>query len=218
MKFKRIIENKQVDLKYKFQTAFEKVEKDIQSDIERELENFERRIGNIAQEFQSLSIKNSFGSSLNIDIDSGIDKWGLLSVGAGVAGVLVTMTAANLWNPAGWAAASVLVITALAFSVATIALGAYKSVRKAFSDDYKMSQQRKNVDENLRKISKEIKDKAHKSINEHIDENIAPNRGKIAKVLQDSIDNVKRASEYFMALRDSEVVPLANQIKNEGGL
>lgn len=218
VKFKRIIENKQVALKYKFQTAFEKVEKDIQSDIERELENFERRIGNIAQEFQSLSIKNSFGSSLNIDIDSGIDKWGLVSVGAGVAGVLGTITAANLWNPAGWAAASALVITALAFSVATIALGAYKSVRKAFSDSYKMSEQRKAVDENLRKISNEIKGKTYDSIKEHIDENIAPNRGKIAKVLQDSIDNVKRASEYFMALRDSEVVPLANQIKNEGGL
>lgn len=217
-RFKRIIENKQGALKYKFQIAFEKVEKDIQSDIERELENFERRIDNIAQEFQSLSIKNSFDSSLNIDIDSGIDKWGLFSVGTGVAGVLVTMTAANLWKPAGWAAASALVITALVFSVATIFLGFYKSVRKFFSDSYKMSEQRKAVDENLRKISEEIKDKAHKSINEHIDENIAPNRGKIVKVLQDSVDNVKRASEYFMALRDNEVVPLANQIKNEGGL
>lgn len=218
VKFKRIIENKQSALKDEFQIAFEKVEKDIQSDIERELENFERRISNIAQEFQSLSIKNSFDSSINIDIDSGIDKWGLFSVGAGVVGVLGTITAANLWNPAGWAAASALVITALAFSVATIVLGAYKSVRKAFSDDYKMSQQRKNTDENLRKISNEIKGKTYESISKHIDENIAPNINKIAKVLQDSVDNVKRASEYFRALRDNEVVPLANQIKNEGGL
>lgn len=217
-KFKKIIENKQGALKYEFQIAFEKVEKDLQSDIERELENFKRRISNIAQGFQSLSIKNSFDSSLNIDIDSGIDKWGLLSVGAGVAGVLVTMTAANLWNPAGWAAASALVITALVASVAGIALGAYKSVRKAFSDKYKMSQQCKNVDENLRKISEEIKDKAHKSINEHIDENIAPNIDKIAKALQDSVDNLKRTSEYFRTLRNDEVVPLAKQIKNEGGL
>ena len=206
MKFKRIIENKQVDLKYKFQTAFEKVEKDIQSDIERELENFKRRIGNIAQEFQSLSIKNSFDSSLNIDIDNGIDKWGLLSVGAGVVGLIIT----QFWNPVGW--------VAIAFSVATIALGAYKSVRKSFSDSYKMSEQRKAVDENLRKISNEIKGKTYESISKHIDENIAPNRGKIVKVLQDSVDNVKRASEYFRTLRDNEVVPLANQIKNEGGL
>lgn len=217
-KFKKIIENKQGDLKYKFQIAFQKVETDLQKDIEREIENFERRIGNITQEFQSLSIKNSFDSNLNINIDSGIDKWGLLSVGAGVAGVLVTMTAANLWNPAGWAAAGALAITALVAGVASIALGAYKSVRKAFSDDYKMSQQRKNVDSNLRKISEEIKDKAHKSINEHIDKNIAPNRGKIVKALQDSVDNLKRTSEYFRTLRDDEVVPLAKQIKNEGGL
>ncbi len=217
-KFKKIIENKQDDLKYEFQIAFEKVEKDLQGDIERELENFERRIGNIAQEFQSLSIKNSFDSSLNIDIDSGIDKWGLLSVGAGVAGLIGTIVATNFWNPAGWAAASVWVIAALVASVASIALGAYKSVRKAFSDDYKMSQQRKNVDENLRKISEEIKDKAHKSINEHIDENIAPNIDKITKALQDSVDNLKNASEYFRTLRDDEVVPLAKQIKNEGGL
>lgn len=217
-KFKKIIENEQGDLKYEFQIAFQKVETDLQKDIERELENFERRIRNIAQEFQSLSIKNSFDSSLNIDIDSGIDKWGLLSVGAGVAGVLVTMTAANLWNFAGWAAAGALVITALVASVASIALGFCKSVRKAFSDDYKMSQQRKNVDSNLRKISEDIKDKAHKSINEHIDKNIAPNRGKIVKALQDSVDNLKRTSEYFRTLRDNEVEPLAKQIKNEGGL
>lgn len=217
-KFKKIIENEQDDLKYEFQIAFEKAEKDIQSDIERELENFKRRIGNIAQEFQSLSIKNSFDSNLNINIDSGIDKLGLLSVGAGVAGVLVTMTAANLWNPAGWAAASLLVIAALVASVASIALGFYKSVRKAFSDDYKMSQQRKAVNENLRKISEEIKDNAHKAINEHIEKNIAPNRGKIVNALQDSVDNLNRTSEYFRTLRDNEVMPLANQIKNEGGL
>ncbi|ETD23495.1 GTPase [Helicobacter macacae] len=217
-RFKKIIEYEQGALKYKFQIAFEKVEKDIQSDIERELVNFERRIGNIAQEFQSLSIKNSFDSNLNINIDSGIDKWGLVSVGAGVAGVLVTMTVANLWNPAGWAAASALVITALVASVASLVLGAYKSVRKAFSDDYKKSQQRKAVDENLRKISNEIKGKTYESISKHIDENIAPNRGKIVKALQDSVDNIKRASEYFRALRDNEVEPLANQIKNEGGV
>lgn len=209
-RFKKIIEYKQGVLKYKFQIAFQKVEVELQKDIEREIKNFERRIGNIAQEFQSLSIKNSFDSSLNIDIDSGIDKWGLLSVGAGIAGLIYTIAATNFWNPLGWAA--------IAFSVATIVLGAYKSVRKAFSDKYKMSQQFKNVDENLRKISEEIKDKAHESINKYIDENIAPNRGKIVKVLQDSVDNVKRASEYFRALRDSEVVPLANQIKNKGGL
>lgn len=134
----------------------------------------------------------------------------MLSVGAGVVGLISTIAATNFWNPLGWAA--------IAFSVAAIALGAYKSVCKAFSDKYKMSQQRKNADENLRKISEEIKDKAHESISKHIDENIAPNRGKIVKVLQDSVDNVKRASEYFRTLRDNEVVPLANQIKNEGGL
>ncbi len=204
-RFKRIIEDKQSVLNDKFQIAFEQVEKSLQSDIEVEIENFERRISNIAQEFQSLSIKNSFGSSLNIDIDSGIDKWGLVSEGAGVAGLIIT----QFWNPVGW--------VAIAFSVAAIALGAYKSVRKAFSDKYKMSEQRKAVDENLRKISNEIKGKTYESISKHIDENIAPNINKIAKVLQDSVDNIKRASEYFRTLRDNEVEPKAQQIKNEGG-
>lgn len=205
-RFKRIIEDKQSVLNDKFQIAFEQVEKSLQSDIEVEIENFERRISNIAQEFQSLSIKNSFGSSLNIDIDSGIDKWGLVSVGAGVAGLIIT----QFWNPVGW--------VAIVFSVAAIALGAYKSVRKFFSDSYKMSEQRKAVDENLRKISNEIKGKTYESISKHIDENIAPNIDKIAKVLYDSVANLKETSEYFRALCDNEVVPLANQIKNEGGL
>lgn len=220
VKFKRIIENKQGALKYEFQTAFEKAEKDIQSDIERELENFKRRIGNIAQEFQSLSIKNSFDSNLNINIDSGIDMVGLTSAGIGAAllGIGVYMKVTGLaTTPAGGLGIPLIVLGAILDGIAVV-LMTYKSVAKFFSKDYKKSQQFKNVDENLRKISEEIKDKAHKSINEHIDENIAPNIEKIAKVLQDSVDNLKRTSEYFMTLRDDEVVPLAKQIKNEGGL
>ena len=218
-KFKKIIENKQGDLKYKFQIAFQKVETDLQKDIEREIENFERRIGNITQEFQSLSIKNSFDSSLNIDIDNGIDMVGLTSAGIGAAllGVgLYMKLAGGATAPAG-VGIPLIVFGAILDGFAVV-LMTYKSVAKFFSDDYKMSQQRKNVDSNLRKISEEIKDKAHKSINKHIYENIAPNIEKIAKVLQDSVDNLKRTSEYFRILRDDEVVPLAKQIKNEGGL
>lgn len=219
VKFKRIIENKQGALKDEFQIAFEKVEKGLQSDIEREIENFERRIGNIAQEFQSLSIKNSFDSSLNINIDNGIDMVGLTSAGIGAAllGVgLYMKLAGGATAPAG-VGIPLIVIGAILDGIAVV-LMTYKSVANFFIKDYKMSQQRKAVNENLRKISNEIKGKTYESISKHIDENIAPNINKIAKVLQDSVDNVKRASEYFRALRDNEVVPLANQIKNEGGL
>lgn len=219
-KFKKIIENKQGDLKYKFQIAFQKVETDLQKDIEREIENFERRIGNITQEFQSLSIKNSFDSSLNINIDSGIDMVGLTSAGIGAAllGIGVYMKVTGLaTTPAGGLGIPLIVLGAILDGIAVV-LMTYKSVANFFIKDYKMSQQRKAVNENLRKISEDIKDKAHKSINEHIYENIAPNIEKIAKVLQDSVDNLKKTSEYFRTLRDDEVVPLAKQIKNEGGL
>lgn len=205
--FKSVIKKAQENLGDKFKEEFEKAQKDISKDIEVEIENLQRRIGNIVKEFQSLSFKNEFDSNLNINIDSGIDKAGL--IGAGVS--LAVLIGTQFWNPVGWGL--------IVLSVAGIVIGLAKSIWKAFSDDYKMSEQRKAVDENLRKICDNIEDKINETItNEIIDKNLKPFVENLQDALKSSVENIKEASEFFGSLRENEVLPLAEQIKIEGGL
>lgn len=126
--------------------------------------------------------------------------------------------AANLWNPAGWAAASAAVIATVIISAGTIIFGTWKSVGKIFSSNYKKSEQRKAVDENLRKICQNSKEQVYKSIKNEIDKNLKPQIDKIQNSLQDSVKTIKEASEFFETLRKNEILTLANQIKKEGGL
>lgn len=217
-KFESVVEKEQENLGDKFKEAFEKVQERFAKDIENEIENLQRRIGNIAKEFQSLKINNSFDSNLNINIGSGIDKAGLVGAGIGAVSLTYMVIAANLWNPAGWAAASAAVIATVIISAGTIIVGAYKSVRKAFSSNYKKSEQRKAVDENLRKICQNSKEQVYKSIKNEIDKNLKSQIDKIQNSLQDSVKTIKEASEFFETLRKNEILTLANQIKKEGGL
>lgn len=217
-KFKSVVEKEQENLGDKFKEAFEKVQERFVKDIENEIENLQRRIGNIAKEFQSLKINNSFDSNLNINIGSGIDKAGLIGAGIGAVSLTYMIIAANLWNPAGWAAASAAVIATVIISAGTIIFGTWKSVGKIFSSNYKKSEQRKAVDENLRKICQNSKEQVYKSIKNEIDKNLKPQIDKIQNSLQDSVKTIKEASEFFETLRKNEILTLANQIKKEGGL
>ena len=104
-------------------------------------------------------------------------------------------------------------------NVASIALSFYKAIGKAISDDYKMNQQRKAVDENLRKICDNAEQEIRKTIqNDIIDKCLKPYIGKLQKSLRYSVKTIKEASEFFSELRENEVLPLAEQIKIEGGL
>lgn len=209
-RFKQVIESRQENLANEFQQAFESKEKEIQSDIERELANFQRRIGNVAKEFQTISIKNSLDSSLNIDIDSGLDKMGLLGVGIGVAS-LVAVT--NFWNLAGWVA-----IVSIVCSVGAIVISFVKSIRKLWDSDYKMAQQRNAVDENLSNICSDMRQKCKEAIRENIENNLIPYGKNLTMALQNSIESINNINAYFKALQENEVLPLINQIKQEGGL
>ena len=216
-KFKSVIEDEQENLGDKFKEAFEKVQEKISEDIENEIENLQRRISNIAKEFQSLSFKNEFDSNLNINIDSGIDKKGLAMSGIGIAGLVGTIIIAG--GPVGVIAAGALAIAGVVISAVTIVLGAVKSVWKFFSDDYKINQQRKAVDENLRKICDNAEKEIRESIqNEIINKNLKPFIEDLQDALKSSVENIKEASEFFGTLRKDEVLPLEKQIKIEGGL
>ncbi|MGX3098154.1 hypothetical protein [Helicobacter sp. 23-1046] len=217
-KFKAVLESQQQSLNDKFKEAFEKEQKQFGKDIEVEIENLQRRIGNIAKDFQNLTLNNDFDSNLSINIDNGLNTAGLIGAGVGVIGLAITMTAANLWNPAGWAAAGALAIAAVVMSAVGIVVGAVKSVWKFFSDDYKMSEQRKAVDTNLRNICGNMQTKVNESIKNNIEQNLQPYIEDIQDNLSLSIEPIQEASEFFGELRENEVLPLAEQIKIEGGL
>lgn len=212
-RFESVIETEQESLKDKFALAFENAQEKFSKDIESELENLQRRIGNIVKEFQSLKINNSFDSNLYINIDNGLEIVGLLGVGGGIGALVFGGATALL------ATGPILGPILLAVSIGTLVIGAYKSMRKFFSDDYKMSEQRKAVDENLRDICDNIEDKINEAItNEIIDKNLKPFVENLQDALKSSVENIKEASEFFGSLRENEVLPLAEQIKIEGGL
>lgn len=209
-KFERVIKKEQEALKIDFENASKQVQEEFQKELKNELENLQRRIGNVAEEFREISLHNQFNSSLDIKIDSGINKMGLLGVGVGAGGLVYAIVAmGNAWNPVG--------IAMIAFSAIGLIISFYKSIRGFFSTEYKKAQQRKEVDKNLKTISQDMQDKVTKSIHAYIKDEIKPHINKLQDELKQNIENIKRLSE-FLEDSQSEVEVLANEIKIEGGL
>lgn len=125
------------------------------------LDNFKRRVNDSIQDYNTFKI--SFGDKEfepDIDIKSGINKWGLGgSLAGGIGTIYAAFTAGNIWNPAGWTAATIGAIFLLLLSATTVVIGVYKSVKEAFSDNYKKSNQKKAVDDNLESIMDKIEEK-----------------------------------------------------------
>lgn len=94
---------------------------------------------------ERISINNP-NSNFNTDfnMDSGIDIMGLFSS----IGGLVLLGIVNIWNPMGWFALTVGIITGL--------VGIARSIWSFFSSRYKKSQQRKAVDEKLDEACEKI--------------------------------------------------------------
>lgn len=78
--------------------------------------------------------------NLQIDIDNGLSTWGIIStVGGAIILILSGVTGVGL------------VLGAIG-----LLASAWSSIRSFFSSSYKMEQQRKSADENIRKVSREI--------------------------------------------------------------
>lgn len=209
-KFEEVIKKEQEALKIDFENASKQVQEDFQKELKNELENLQRRIGNVVEEFREISLHNQFNSSLDIKIDSGINKMGLLGVGVGAGGLAYAIVAmGNVWNPVG--------IAMIALSAIGLIISFYKSIRGFFSTEYKKAQQRKEVDKNLKTISQDMQDKVEESIHAYIKDEIKPYINKLQDELKQNIENIKRLSE-FLEDSQSEVEVLANEIKIKGGL
>lgn len=156
---KNTIENNAEILEGHLIKVFQLKIKDFDQNVQDKLKKLSSRLSTVEKNFKSDELKGFDQSfELNFDLNSGINKVGLISAGLGTA-------AAMWWNPVGWVAIS-LTAAGLIFSFA-------KAIWSFFDSDFKKSEQRKSVDKNLSSIIKEINNTTDTGLQTVI-ENIEP--------------------------------------------
>lgn len=187
-------------LEQKVQIAYKECEENIKDALER----LKRDIEFLLEEMQSFSLSTYNGESLTIQTDSGFE------LGAFIAGIggIVALFAFNFWNPVGWFALACGIIGGL------IAIG--KAVWKMISTSYKMSEQRKSVDEALYKIETKLKDNIKESLKPNIEalkENIEAMQEKVQGIEKSYKSHLNHLCQSQKALKN-----LAKHITKQGEL
>ncbi|MHB1666493.1 hypothetical protein [Thiomonas sp.] len=120
-----------------------------QKDVTRVLNRFEERAEKLLDVFRDIGVPTVSDSfELNMTFESGVNYKKLVAALGG--GLLMW------WNPVGW--------VGLAIGGFTVILAAWKALRGFFSSDYKKSQQRKTVDDNIERIVDRMRDTARQSL------------------------------------------------------
>ncbi|GAA7899836.1 hypothetical protein HpCOL25_07820 [Helicobacter pylori] len=135
------IETLHEDIKWRFREC----EKRFDGEIKEAIKQLEYRIKDSLAMSERIGIDSgNFDFNTDFNMDSGIDTMGLFASvgGLGLLGIF------NAWNPMGWLALTVGIITGL--------VGIARSIWSFFSSRYKRSQQRKEVDKNLHQICEKI--------------------------------------------------------------
>ncbi len=132
------------DMKGRFEQDGEQFREDIKEDIEQ----FEERIKDSLVMLDRINIIDS-GFDFSFNINSGIDKIGLLASIGGLALLLMTPVVGGI---------------ALIGGLVLGTIGIVKSVWNFFDSDYKKSQQRKEVDKNLDKVCEKVKEQMRNQI------------------------------------------------------
>ena len=133
-----------VDLEKEFKKIFEEMTSGIQEIVNKNKRNVDE-----IMEYSMPILKNDFSFNLDFKMANGINVIGIISSLGGAAGLIWVSFLAS--NPVGWTAAAVLGAIGLVFSF-------YKSVKGFFSSKYKMEQQRKSADENLKKVFEKLEE------------------------------------------------------------
>ncbi|HIC6924555.1 TPA: GTPase, partial [Campylobacter jejuni] len=195
--FKDELEQEIEKLSKKIEEQFKQNEEQFCKDIQKDIKQFEDRIKNSLENLKCISINNGF--NLDIDIDSGINKIGLFASIGGLG--LLAMT--NFWNFAGW--------TILGLGIISGLIGIAKSIRKFFSSEYKKSEQRKIVNNNLNQICEEITEDMKNQL-ENGKEIIFENIENIKVDLNAPIDNYEHMKEQLKKA-DKNLEHIFNHIK-----
>lgn len=167
------------------------------ADILKRFEEQTRELTSASEKLGETRLDQAF--HLKIDIDSGVNKIALVSALIGAA--LAPFTGgATLWVAGGAA------LTAI------VAVG--RAVASFFSTSYKMSQQRKATDDNLRDIAAQLRKDLRASLNKAI-----PEMDETIQQLEKAMDvPVEQAEESEKLLRDSnkKLKILSRQIETLG--
>lgn len=177
---------------------------EFESMVQQDLSNFARKANETINELQSVNI-GSF--SVNIDIKSGVDKMGLLGSAVGAGGLIMTFALTNVWNPVGWAAFGV--------GVVTVMVSFLKSVWGWFDSDYKKSQQRQKADDNIHKVANRIKNNITPSLDKNLEE-IRVVLDEITANLYFFVQSVQTTEELFIE-NIEKLENVFKNIKNLGG-
>ncbi|MGI2096987.1 hypothetical protein [Shewanella glacialipiscicola] len=172
--------------------------------VSLEINRFETKIDDIVSRFEShtntlMATFNNIDSTnieLDINIDNGINVWGI--VGAVGGGALLMFT------PMGWAL--------LAISASTLVFQAYKALRSFFSNSYKFSQQRQSVEENIDKISDRISVQITGNLNS-VMEDVELNVKRISDAMGHSINSIELINKK-LAESQRELDALCLQLEN----
>lgn len=185
------------------------IEKEFPTEIEREIETFQEEVKNIADQFHehvqeflgdaSMVIDIKF--SLDIKIDNGVSAAGLISSAIGAVILLL------IPGP-GW--------VALAASVAGILISVFKALRSALSSDYKKAQQRKAVNENIKRIFCA----AESSYVSQLEQNMQKLEENLTQIKSKFKLPAQQAMQITSSLNDSaqRLELISQKIMKEGGL
>ncbi|MCA0936651.1 hypothetical protein LCL85_14015 [Vibrio alginolyticus] len=171
--------------------------------MEKELKQFEQRLTDTINRFQaqtsdvmgSYSSLSDIDTNIEVNLDSGVNVWGVLgAVGGGLA---------LFWTPVGWGL--------IAVSAATLIFQFYKAIRSMFSSSYKKSQQRKSTNENIDKISTDIKYNIEQAISEALTE-VEINVEKIRDAMSLSIQHIRDVN-LKLSTSNSELTKLLKELE-----
>lgn len=179
-------------------------------EIEKVINNFKRRINRVIKDFETISLNlNGSEFKINLNMSSGIDGVGIFSslVGGGVL-TYTTIMATNAWNPLGW--------VMFGLGVLGVVIGFAKSIFKFFSSDYKKSEQRRVVDENIDKISKDMEKQVIGELEIAL-KDFEKQVASISDELKESGNKIVQMSKYLLnSCRELE--ELSEKIKIEGDI
>lgn len=194
-----VMESEQKVLQTDLPKQFDEKVSQFQEQTAEIVERYQQHANDLLASYESLRKARLAGEfTLNVNIDNGINVYGLL---AGLAG-----GALMIWNPMGWVLMSIGALTLLT--------GMAKSVWGFFDDDYKKGQQRKSADENLDRACDEIRASLRQSMDEAVP-TLEKTLGEIREMLQVPVRQAQQISNKLDSAH-LHLKQLASNLKTEG--
>lgn len=191
------------------ESGTEEIQKGLPAVIKTEIKSFEQKVKDIANQFREhvqeflddASMTGDMSFNVNIKIDNGVSTGGL--IGSALSAAILAFTPG-----VGW--------VLLAVSVVGILISVFKSLRSAFSTEYKMAQQRQAADENIDKIFRSVES----SYLLQLEKNMQKLEENLAQIKSKFLLPAQQAGQITASLKNSvrRLELVSQKIMKEGGL